>query len=70
MNVPLKIKAQILSSGQILEEKTFTLEKQDSSVEFSNDKNHFINSTNVDLRILIPGYQPIDYKFIEVDQLN
>jgi plastocyanin len=70
INIPLTIKAQILSGDQILEEKTFTLEKQDSTVEFSNDQNHFINDTNVNLRLLIQGYQPIEYKFIEVDQLN
>lgn len=70
MNVPLNIKAQILSGDRILEEKIFTLEKQDSSVEFSNEENHYINNTNVTLRLLIQGYPPIDYKFIEVDQLN
>jgi plastocyanin len=70
INIPLTIKAQILSGDQILEEKTFTLEKQGSSVEFPNEKNHFINNTNVNLRLLIQGYPPIEYKFIEVDQLN
>jgi plastocyanin len=70
INIPLTIKAQILSGDQILEEKTFTLEKQDSIVEFSNEKNHFINNTNVFLRLLIQSYPPIEYKFIEVDQLN
>jgi plastocyanin len=70
INSPLTIKAQIRSGDRILEERTFTLEKQDSSVEFSNERNHFINDTNVDLRLLVKGYAPIDYKFIEVDQLN
>jgi plastocyanin len=70
INIPFTIKAQILSGDQILEEKTFTLEKKDSSVEFSNEKNHFINNTNVNLRLIIKGYPPIEYKFVEVDQLN
>jgi uncharacterized Fe-S cluster-containing radical SAM superfamily protein len=70
INIPLTIKAQMLSGDQILEEKTFTLEKQGSSVGFSNEKKYFINNTNVNLRLLIQGYAPIEYKFIEVDQLN
>lgn len=70
INIPLTIKAHILSDDQILEEKTFTLEKQDSSVEFSNEKIHFVNNTNVNLRLLVQGYPPIEYKFIEVDQIN
>ena len=69
-NIPLNIKAQILSGDQILEEKSFDLETQGSSVEFTNEKKHFINNTNVYLRLLIQGYSPIDYKFIEVNQLN
>ncbi len=70
ITIPLTIIAQIRSGDQILEEKTFTLEKQGSSVEFSNEKNHFINNTNVNLRLLVQGYPPIEYKFIEVDQIN
>lgn len=70
INIPLTIKAQILSGDQILEENTFTLEKLGSSVEFTNEKKYFINNTNVNLRLLIQGYPPIEYKFIEVDQLN
>lgn len=70
INIPLTIKTQILSGDLILEEKTFTLEKQGSSVEFSNEKKYFINNRNVDLRLLIQGYPPIEYKFVEVDQLN
>lgn len=70
INIPFTIKAQIKSGDQILEEKTFTLEKQESSVEFSNEKKYFINNTNVNLRLLIQGYPPIEYKFVEVDQLN
>ncbi len=70
INIPLTIKARIMSGDQILEEKMFTLEKQDSSVEFSNEKKYFINNTNVNLRLLIQGYPPIEYKFVEVDQLN
>lgn len=70
INTPLMIKAQIISGDVILEEKTFNLEKQDSSVEFSNEKNHFIKETSVNLRLFVKGYPPVEYKFIEVDQLN
>jgi plastocyanin len=70
MNIPFTIKAQILSGDRILEEKTFTLEKQDSSFDFSNEKIHFINDTNVNLRLLVEGYLPIEYKFVVDDKLN
>jgi len=70
INIPFTIKAQILSGDQILEETTFTLDKQDSSVEFTNQDKHYINNTNVNLRLLIQGYPPIEYKFVEVEQLN
>lgn len=69
-NNPLPIKAQIISDGQILEEKSFVLDKLDSSVEFSNEKNHFVNTTNVTLRVSIKGNPPIEYPFLIVDQLN
>lgn len=69
-NDPLSIKAQILSGDQILEEKSFVLENLGNSVEIPNDKNHFVNSTNVTLRILINGYPPIEYPFTVVDKLN
>lgn len=69
-NDPLSIKAQIISGDQILEEKSFVLEKLGSRVEFSNEKGHFVNSTNVTLRLLTQGYPPIEYPFIAVDQLN
>lgn len=70
INIPITIKSYILSGGLILEEKTFTLEKQGSSFEFSNDKNHFINNTKVNLSLQIQDFLPIEYKFVEVDQLN
>ncbi|MCX9085283.1 MAG: hypothetical protein OIN87_10875 [Candidatus Methanoperedens sp.] len=70
IDIPLTIKAQILSGDQILEEKTFILEKQNSVNEFSNEKNHFINDTNINLRLFVNSYQPVDYKFVVVDQLN
>lgn len=65
-NIPFTIKAQILSGDQILEERTFTLENQDSKIEFTNEKKYFINDTNVNLRLLIQGYPAIEYKFMEV----
>ena len=69
-NEILPIKAQIISGDQILEEKSFVLDKLDSSVEFSNERNHFVRSTDVTLRIFIKDYQPIDYPFLTVDQIN
>ena len=69
-NNPLSITTQIISGDQILEEKSFVLDKLESSIEFSNEKNHFVNSTNVTLRVLIKGYPPKDYPIITVDQLN
>jgi hypothetical protein len=65
-SAPLPITAQIVNSEQVLEEQTFILESQGSSYSFTNQKTHFINNTNVTLRVLIPGYQPIEYAFIEV----
>ena len=70
INIPLTIKAQTLSGDQILEETSFDLETEGSSFVFKNEKKHFINNTNVYLRLLIQGYPPIDYKFITVPQLN
>ena len=69
-NNPLSITTQIISGDRILEEKSFVLDKLESSIEFSNEKNHFVNSTNVTLRVLIKGYPPKDYPIITVDQLN
>jgi len=65
-DIPFTIKAQILSGDLILEERTFTLENQDSKIEFTNEKKYFINDTNVNLRLFIQGYPPIEYKFMEV----
>lgn len=70
INIPLSIKAQILNGDQILEERSFDLAKEGSIVEFTNENRHFINNTNVTLRLLVQGYKPIDYNFTEVDQLN
>ncbi|VVB94080.1 Cupredoxin-like domain protein [uncultured archaeon] len=69
-SVPLSITAQIVNSGQVLEENTFTLESQGSSYSFTNQKTHFINNTNVTLRLLIQGYQPVEYNFTEVNSLS
>jgi len=69
-NNPLSIKAQIISGDQLLEENSFVLENQGSSIQFTNERKHFVNSTNMTLRLLIRGYPPIEYPFITVDQLN
>jgi len=62
-NIPFTIKAQVLNNEQVLEERSFILEHDGSSYAFVNDKGHFINGTNLTLKLLIPGYQPLDYKF-------
>ncbi len=69
INIPFSIKAQILSGGQVLEERAFVLEKQGSIVEFTNDRDHFVNNTEVYLRLIIQGYGQLEYKFVEVDDL-
>ena len=66
----LKIKAQIVSDNSVLEENSFVLERIGSSIEYANDNKHFINSTNVTLRLLIDGYLPAEYPFKIVDALN
>ncbi|MGB8216799.1 MAG: hypothetical protein WCE94_05795 [Candidatus Methanoperedens sp.] len=69
-NAPLSITAQIINGGQVLEENKFSLGGEGSSYSFANQKTHFINSTNVTLRLLIQGYQPIEYNFNEVNNLG
>lgn len=69
INGKLTIKAQIINDNQVLEEKSFTLDQAGSSYEFSNEKQHFINNTNVTLRLLVNGYLPKDYTFKIVDNL-
>jgi hypothetical protein len=66
-NSPLSITAQIVDSGQVLEETPFVLNGQGNSYSFTNQKTHFINNTNVTLRLLIQGYQPVEYNFQEVN---
>ena len=67
---PLNLKAQILSDGQILEEKSFSLNGGGSSYQFTNEKVHYINSTNVTLRLSANGYQPVDYPVESVSSLS
>lgn len=69
-NIPLSITAQIVSDGQILEEKSAYLEQEGSSYQFANDRRHYINSTDVTLRLLIQGYQQVEYKFKVVSSLG
>jgi len=63
----LSLKAQIIADDKILEEKMFTLEKAGSSYEFSNDRQHYVNNTNLTLRLLIQGYEPVDYEIKKID---
>ena len=69
-NSPLSIKAQIINEKLVLEEKSFTLEKLGSGYEFANEKQHFINNTNVTLKLLIQDYEPVEYKITILTSLN
>ncbi|VVB89199.1 Uncharacterised protein [uncultured archaeon] len=70
LNEKLTINAQILGDNQVLEERLFTLNQAGSSYQFSNEKTYFINSTNVSLRLLINGYQPLEYSFDIANNLS
>ena len=69
-NTPLDLKAQILNDGQTLEEKSFSLKGGGSSYQFANEQIHYINSTNVTLRLTAKGYQPVDYPVESVSSLG
>lgn len=69
-NTPLDLKAQILNDGQTLEEKSFSLKGGGSSYQFTNERNYYINSTNVTLRLTAKGYQPVDYPVESVSSLG
>jgi hypothetical protein len=60
---PLSITAQIVNNGQVLEEKSFVLQQQGSSYGLTLDRQHYVTSTNVTLRLLVQGYQPVEYPF-------
>lgn len=63
VNTPISIKAQFVSDGQIIEEKSFILQSVGSSYSFGIERPYVINSTNVTLRMLAEGYQPSEYIF-------
>jgi PBP1b-binding outer membrane lipoprotein LpoB len=65
INMPISLKAQIVSDGQILEEQSFTLQSG-SSYNFANGRTHIINSTNVSLWLFAEGYQPTEYKITKI----
>jgi plastocyanin len=69
-NIPISIRAQIVSDGQVLEETSFILENAGSSYQFTNEKSHFMKSADVILRLFIQDYQPVDYKFRQVSSLD
>lgn len=60
---PLSITAQIISDGQVLQENSFVLPQQGSGYGLVLDRQHYITSTNVTLRLTAPGYQPAEYPF-------
>ncbi len=68
-DMPLSIRAQIMNDDTVLEENSFTLQNLGSKVEFINQENHFINTTDVTLRLLIAGYPSREYPFQIVDQI-
>ncbi len=70
INDPVSIKALIMNSGQILEETSFTIGGGGGSYQFSNQKQHFINGTNVTLRLIVRDYQPVDYEIKETSNLD
>ncbi len=70
INDPVSIKALIMNNGQILEETSFTIGGAGGSYQFSNQKQHFINGTNVTLRLIVPDYQPVDYEVKETSNLD
>ncbi len=67
---PLAITAQIVSDGQVLEEKSFVLEQQGQGYGLILDRPHYINSTNVTLRLLVQGYQPAEFTFQIVSSIG
>ncbi|MCZ7399438.1 MAG: hypothetical protein O8C62_07130 [Candidatus Methanoperedens sp.] len=69
-NIPLSIKAQIINDNTILEEKSFILEGEGSNTGFTNEKRHFINNTNITLRLLVQDYKPIEYDVVEAGSLT
>ncbi|MFZ3058240.1 MAG: hypothetical protein WA102_00755 [Candidatus Methanoperedens sp.] len=69
-NTPLSIKAQIINDNTILEEKSFILEGEGSNTGFTNEKRHFINNTNITLRLLVQDYKPIEYDVVEAGSLT
>ncbi len=70
INDPLSIKAMIMNNEQILEETSFTIGGGGGSYQFSNQKKHFINGTNITLRLFVKDYQPVDYKVNETSILD
>lgn len=70
VNTNLQINAQIISGGQVLEERSFALEGEGNNYQFSNSRQHYINNTNVTLRLQVTGYQPVEYKVAEVINLG
>jgi plastocyanin len=70
VNMPLSIRAQIVSDGKVLEETSFILQNEGSNYQFTNEKKHFIKSTDVILRLLVQGYDPVEYNFKIVDSLG
>ena len=67
---PLSITAQIVSGGQVLQEKSFVLPQQGSGYGLVLDRPHYITSTNVTLRLTAPGYQPAEYPFQTVSSIG
>jgi hypothetical protein len=69
-NTPLSIKAQIINDNMVLEEKSFVLAGEGSNTGFTNENRHFINSTNIKLRLLVQDYKPIEYDVVEAGSIS
>lgn len=70
INDPVSIRALIMNNGLILEETSFTVSGGGGSYQFSNQKQHFTNNTNVTLRLIVRDYQPVDYEVKETSNLD
>lgn len=63
IDIPIAITAQVVNNGDILEEKSFTLERQGESYTFTNSRRYIVETANLTLRLMAPGYVQKEYPF-------
>lgn len=63
IDTPIPIIAQIVNNGDILEEKSFTFERQGESYTFTNSRRYIVETANFTLRLIAPGYMQKEYPF-------